>query len=142
MSITHFHQYMIPVPAMETPREIPQGVKFWNQRPERYAHDDKNLHHWTSNYVWNTVIPILASDYNFTVNVSDYVLTPRTTSVGDFSFHTFRKTSNIVFTDMENNIKMTGDNTVLRYIDPCMKHKDDMTPVRLSSLGISASSAR
>ena len=42
-----------------------------------------------------------------------------------------------MFTDEQVAIVNRVCEYLSRYIDPCMKHKDDMTPVRLSSLGIS-----
>ena len=42
-----------------------------------------------------------------------------------------------MFTDEQVAIVNRVCEYLSRFIDPCMKHKDDMTPVRLSSLGIS-----
>lgn len=110
--INVFHQYMIPVPKLETPKHIPSDVVFL-PKPLRYSKDVKNEHHWTSKYVWEHIIPMLEKDYNFKVNYDDYIYVERKSELGDYSYHLNTK-NKFTFVDVENNITLSGDASVLR----------------------------
>lgn len=111
--ISNFKQYMVPVPKMEIPTKRITDVILL-KKPERYVNDIKNEHHWTTNYVWNNVIPILAKDFKLKINESDFDLIKWNTKLGDFSYHSYKEKQNFTFVDLENNKTINGDNNILR----------------------------
>lgn len=110
--MNEFHQYMVPVPKLENPKTIPSDVLFL-EKPERYDNDAKNEHHWTSKYVWEKVLPMLAKTYKFEIKEDEYNFIERKTKLGDFSYHLNTK-NKFTFVDVENNVKLSGDATILR----------------------------
>lgn len=109
--INNLKEYIIPVPNLEKISNIKDVIIL--EKPERYDHDIKNKHHWTSKYVWEKIIPILEKDYNFQINKNEYKFIERKTLLGDFSYHLNTK-NKFTYVDIENNIKLTGDASILR----------------------------
>lgn len=107
------HQYMIPCPAMPIPPAIPKNTILL-QQPEGYIKDPPNAHHWTTSYVWNNIIPMLAKDYNLVINTDDFTLIDFRNNWGDLSYHQPKIKSDFVYHDMENSIILYGGNEILR----------------------------
>ena len=107
--------YCISVPAME---HIPiQGIEMFEAsnrqyhiitHPERYSQDKKNAHHWTTAYVWNTILPMIDSDFSIGIDYSKYDFIVNSTLLGDFSYHVYRDDAIYKFINYNTNITLDG----------------------------------
>lgn len=109
----NFKQYMIPCPAMLIPTKTFEDVLLLEQ-PEGYIKDPANAHHWTTSYVWKKIIPMIANDYNLSINPDDFELIEFKNDWGDLSYHKSKISKNFIYHDLENNITLNGNDEILR----------------------------
>lgn len=115
-------QYAVAIPQKESLSENEQHSIITNNKhifrmftkPDRYNNDPKNSHHWTTNYVYNTVIPLLSNDLQLDINVNQYTYIENNTSIGDYSYHMHRTPMKLRFHNYDDNTILSGTQSILR----------------------------
>lgn len=89
----------------------PEYILFTN--PQTYEQWKRNSHHWTTNYIWNNVIPKIVKTFDLPFNENDYELIKNEISneygTFDVSYHRFKKPQILNFENLSNNEKRTLD---------------------------------
>ena len=77
-------QYIVPEPKLEV---VPPDVgAIVLSKPDRYQ-SSGNQHHWTSIYVWNTIIPLVLNSLEVSFNPTDFGTVCNVVNGEDFSYH-------------------------------------------------------
>lgn len=108
--------------VIQWPTYLPQSLHLQKiiieNEHDKYIAYKNNIHHWTTRYVWEKIIPMLANSMHLRFNPNSFVKIPYIWNTCDFSYHNqINAKFKIKMFDLGK--EEIGDHEILRNVNNC-----------------------